>query len=475
MREGAAIECLYRYDPLQPVRKNLQGNNELRPPQAAVYVYVLDVSASAVESGYLHAFSEQFLINLDQMPGDNRTLMAFLAVDNGVHFFEFSNQDIPPKQIIATDVDDIFIPKNTGLLLNVAQWKEEIRSFVQSLPTVFESNQSSSNALGAALTVAHQLIADVGGRITVITTTLPDIGPGALKSREDPNQRAANEVENLGLATDFYKRLSLECTGHQVAIDLFMLNSKYADLATLSEMAKYGGGNVHHFPNYHIMREPTQVKRFEKTFCRYLTRKIGFEAVLRIRCTKGLALHTFHGNFFVRSTDLLALPNINPDTAMGVQVQMEENLTGLQSVCFQAALLYTSSKGDRRIRVHTMCLPVTSDLATVHNKIDIKCTMSMLAKMAVERSITAGGSLNDAREAMVNAAVDAIGSFNRSIPGSRGAASLLAPTGGLRLFPLYVLGLLKHPAFVLGRSVKLDDRLAAMCMFKTAPIKVVML
>jgi hypothetical protein len=54
-----------------------------------------------------------------------------------------------------------------------------------------------------------------------------------------------------------------------------------------AEMSKYGGGNVHHFPNYHMLREPTQVKRFEKTLCRYLTRKIGFEAVLRIRCTKG--------------------------------------------------------------------------------------------------------------------------------------------------------------------------------------------
>uniref|UniRef100_A0A914R8M8 Sec23/Sec24 beta-sandwich domain-containing protein n=1 Tax=Parascaris equorum TaxID=6256 RepID=A0A914R8M8_PAREQ len=59
----------------------------------------------------------------------------------------------------------------------------------------------------------------------------------------------------------------------------------------------------------------------------------------------GLTLHTFYGNFFVRSTDLLAMANVNPDSAFGVQVQMEENLTGLTSVCFQAALLYTSSKG----------------------------------------------------------------------------------------------------------------------------------
>ena len=66
--------------------------------------------------------------------------------------------------------------------------------------------------------------------------------------------------------------------------------------------------------------------------------------ILRFGCL-GLALHTFHGHFFVRSTDLLAMANINPDIALGAQVEMEESLTGLQSVCFQAALLYTSSKG----------------------------------------------------------------------------------------------------------------------------------
>ena len=41
---------------------------------------------------------------------------------------------------------------------------------------------------------------------------------------------------------------------------------------------------------------------------------------MRIRCTRGMSLHTFHGHFFVRSTDLLSLPNVNPDTAFGMQV-----------------------------------------------------------------------------------------------------------------------------------------------------------
>lgn len=77
---------------------------------------------------------------------------------------------------------------------------------------------------------------------------------------------------------------------------------------------------------------------------RYLTRKIGFEAVMRIRCTRGMSLHTFHGHFFVRSTDLLSLPNVNPDSGFGMQVAIEEDLKDCREVSFQAALLYTSSK-----------------------------------------------------------------------------------------------------------------------------------
>ena len=57
-------------------------------------------------------------------------------------------------------------------------------------------------------------------------------------------------------------------------------------------------------------------------------------------------MHTFHGNFFVRSTDLLSLANINPDAGFAVQLSIEESLTDTSLVCFQTALLYTSSKGN---------------------------------------------------------------------------------------------------------------------------------
>lgn len=69
----------------------------------------------------------------------------------------------------------------------------------------------------------------------------------------------------------------------------------------------------------------------------------------------GLSIHTFHGNFFVRSTDLLSLPNVNPDAGYAVQMAVEESLTDMQVVSFQSALLYTSSKGEAGLRTACLC------------------------------------------------------------------------------------------------------------------------
>jgi hypothetical protein len=59
---------------------------------------------------------------------------------------------------------------------------------------------------------------------------------------------------------------------------------------------------------------------------------------------QALSIHTFHGNGFVRSVDLLVLPNINPDAAFGMQLSIDDALTQYTAVTFQVAILYTSSK-----------------------------------------------------------------------------------------------------------------------------------
>lgn len=436
----------------------------VRPPQPAVYLFILDVSRLAVESGYLNIVCNTITDELSRLPGDGRTQLGFLAVDSAIHFFSMPDNVSQPHEMIMLDVEDVFLPCPDNLIVNLKEREELIKDLLIQLPTKFQGTYDTNSALGAALQAAYKLMSPTGGRVTVFQTCLPNLGPGALQAREDPNSRANKDVPHLNPITDFYKRLALDCSGQQIAVDLFLLNSQYSDLATLSGMCKFSGGCIFHLPLFRASKLQ-HVETLERILRRYLTRKIGFEAVMRIRCTRGLSIHTFHGNFFVRSTDLLSLPNVNPDAGFGMQISIEESLSDTQNVCFQAAVLYTSSKGERRIRVHTLCIPVVSSLTDVLHAADQQCIIGLLSKMAVDK--LQQSSLSDARDALINVAIDVLSAYKLSQ--SIGSGGLLVP-GSLKLLPLYIIALLKCVALRSGTSTRLDDRVFAMCQLKTLPL-----
>ncbi|XP_026113373.1 protein transport protein Sec24B-like isoform X2 [Carassius auratus] len=443
----------------------------LRPPQPAVYLFVLDVSHNAVESGYLNVFCQSFLDNLEKLPGDTRTRIGFVTFDSTVHFYNLQEGLSQPQMLVVSDIDDVFIPTHDNLLVNLKESKELVKDLLNALPGMFMHTRETQSALGPALQAAYKLMCPTGGRVSVFQTQLPTLGAGLLQSREDPNLRSSTKnVQHLGPATDFYKKLALDCSGQQIGVDLFLLSSQYSDLASLACVSKYSAGSVFYYPSFHHVHNPALSQKFQKDLQRYLTRKIGFEAVMRIRCTKGLSIHTFHGNFFVRSTDLLSLANVNPDSGFAVQMSIEESLADTSLACFQAALLYTSSKGKRRIRVHTLCLPVVSQLSEVFAGADIQAITCLLANMAIDRSISS--SLSDARDALVNAVVDCLTSYRAN--GSNIQPSGLIAPAALRLFPLYVLALLKQKALRTGTSTRLDERVFSMCELKSQPLQQIM-
>ncbi|XP_060152213.1 protein transport protein Sec24A isoform X1 [Globicephala melas] len=443
----------------------------LRPPQPPVYLFVFDVSHNAVETGYLNSVCQSLLDNLDLLPGNTRTKIGFITFDSTIHFYSLQEGLSQPQMLIVSDIEDVFIPMPENLLVNLNESKELVQDLLKTLPQMFTKTLETQSALGPALQAAFKLMSPTGGRMSVFQTQLPTLGVGALKPREEPNQRSSAKEIHLTPSTDFYKKLALDCSGQQVAVDLFLLSGQYSDLASLGCISRYSAGSVYYYPSYHHQHNPVQVQKLQKELQRYLTRKIGFEAVMRIRCTKGLSIHTFHGNFFVRSTDLLSLPNVNPDAGYAVQMSVEESLNDTQLVSFQSALLYTSSKGERRIRVHTLCLPVVSTLNEVFLGADVQAISGLLANMAVDRSVTA--SLSDARDALVNAVIDSLSAYRSSVLSNQ-QHGLMVPFS-LRLFPLFVLALLKQKSFQTGTNACLDERIFAMCQVKNQPLVYLML
>lgn len=61
----------------------------IRPPQAATYLFCLEVSRSAVTTGYLDLVCTMIADNLEKMPGDSRRQIGILTYDSGVQFYVF--------------------------------------------------------------------------------------------------------------------------------------------------------------------------------------------------------------------------------------------------------------------------------------------------------------------------------------------------------------------------------------------------
>ena len=65
-----------------------QTEYTVRPPQSAAYVFPVDVSRNAIQSGMVATATRTILEKLDRIPNeDNRTKVAFIAFDVSLHFF----------------------------------------------------------------------------------------------------------------------------------------------------------------------------------------------------------------------------------------------------------------------------------------------------------------------------------------------------------------------------------------------------
>jgi len=70
-----------------------------------VYLYLLDVSANAIDTGYLKTVCDILLEEMDKIPGDSRSQIGFITFDSSVHFYNLSEGLSQPYQLVVCDID----------------------------------------------------------------------------------------------------------------------------------------------------------------------------------------------------------------------------------------------------------------------------------------------------------------------------------------------------------------------------------
>jgi len=343
--------------------------------------------------------------------------------------------------LVVSDLDDIFIPAPDDLLVNLTESRSVIESFLNKLGNLHKTTQNVSSALPAALSAANKILAPIGGMIAIFQSNIPNCGKNALKKREDPSlYNTSKESQLLQPADSWYKEIALDCSRKQICVNTFIFSGQYTDVATLSVLPRFTGGSIYFYPGFDASRAE-DANKFSSELNRFLSKKVGLEAVLRIRSTRGVSVRACYGNFFLMASDLVQLPNVNPDNCYALEASIDKDLTSEQYICFQGAVLHTSNNGERRIRVFTNVLPVTNNLTEVFANADPRAIAVFTAKKAVEKTLT--DKLEDARNLIISTCVDIMGSYKQAFTAS-GQASQLLIIENLALLPVLTQALLKN-------------------------------
>ena len=447
----------------------------VRPPQPLVYLFLIDVSYASVTSGLLATTARCIRESLDRIPNaDRRTRLGFIAADSSLYYFSIprdGTENAATSMMVISDLDDPFLPTPGDLLVTLTECRENIEAFLDKLQEMFANTQNAGSAMGSALRAGHKLISPVGGKITVVTASLPNMGTGKLEMREDKKiLGTSKESSLLQTGSSFYKSFAVECSKAQISIDMFLFSSQYQDVASLSNLPRYTGGQTWFYPGWNAAREEDAIK-YAKEFSDYLSSEIGLEAVLRVRATTGLRMSTFYGNFFNRSSDLCAFPAFPRDQSYVVEVAIDEQITK-PVVCMQTAVLHTTCNGERRIRVMTLALPTTQNLTDVYASADQGAIIAYFSHKAVERTL--GSGLEAARDALQSKLVELLQTYKKELAGGNMGGGGLQFPANLRGLPVLFLGLMKNVGLRKSAQIPSDMRSAALCLLSTLPLPLLM-
>lgn len=225
-------------------------------------------------------------------------------------------------------------------------------------------------------------------------------------------------------------------------------------LTSLGYISATTGGESFYYPNFIAPRDNTKLSL---EIQHAVTRETGYQALMKVRCSNGLQVADYHGNFVQHTFGAdLEIGVIDADKALGVTFRYDGKLDAKLDVHFQAALLYTSASGQRRVRCVNVIAGVSESPRESVKFIDQDAVYAILAKEASTRLATSNNALKDIRLGLTERTIDILANYRKHFLAHAHPPGQLVMPERLKELSMYILGLLKSRAFKGG--VETSDR-----------------
>ncbi|GAA5990972.1 hypothetical protein JCM10908_000105 [Rhodotorula pacifica] len=449
-----------------------------RTPTPLHYVFAIDVSWTSIQCGLVGEITkylkELLFHDEGEVPSSGPHLgrsglpagakVAIVTFDRTVQFYNLKAGLEQAQMLVVPDITDMFLPLNEGFLVDPIASRSIIEGLLDSLPRLYASSSIVESAMTGPLKATMMALKTLGGQLNIFQTSLPTVGLGALKHREDSKLYGTEKEKTLFIPQDpFYRIAAEECVEAGIGINLFLFPSQYIDAATLGALPGLTGGDLFFHPRFDPTRDGL-VLRAE--IARVLQRETAYSVTMRIRCSNGLRIADHYGNFFQRNITDLEFGSIDADKAVAARIKHEGKLDEKVDAYFQCAALYTSAAGERRVRVHNLAVPVSNLISSVFRAADMDTTIAFVTKDAI--TLAASKTLRQVREQLTDACVKSLLAYRKHCASSTSPAQLILPES-FKLFPLYALALIKTKALK-GGVVASDVRAWAMRQLKSSGV-----
>lgn len=408
----------------------------VRPPMPVVHFFLIDVSHTAIHSGAMQCAVGAIKSILDDIQGQENALVGVATFDSSIQFYNLAAGLSQPQMLVVSNNNEPFSPQPKNLVVSLSQSRDLVDSLLSALPSMFSQSLNGDCCAGAALFAAVEALKPTGGKLHLFQSSTCNVGKGKLASREAEG-RGGDTMKTLLPQDPSYKELAREAAEYQVCIDIFLLVQGYVDIATISSAVRLTGGSLYHYPLFHPAQDENQVVNDLRW---NVVRPQALEAVMRVRCSQGLNVESYQGALYQRSPTDIDLPAMDSDKAIAVHLRHDDKLQEDSEAAFQCALLYTSTSGQRRIRVHTLALKTTSALGGLFRGADLDAQLSIMIRSSAVR--LPGGDLKAVREHVLKLCTDVLHAYRKHCASTSSSGQLILPEA-LKLLPLYTLALQK--------------------------------
>lgn len=221
-----------------------------KEPVGLRWLFLIDVTAEAVDRGFLAAFCEGIISALYGGSGNGSeegesvaripegAKVGIMTFDRGIHFYNLSSKLEAAHMLVMPDIEDPFLPFSEGLFVDPVESKTVITSLLTQLPNMFIEHKNPEPALLPTLDAAVAALSATGGKVVCSLSALPTWGPGRLFPRDDANSHNTDAERKL-LTTEHpgFRKTAEKMVQNGIGVDFFMAapSGGYLDIATIGK------------------------------------------------------------------------------------------------------------------------------------------------------------------------------------------------------------------------------------------------